>query len=197
MSKFNTKSEYASIHQEMKKFLEGEANAKKLSRSKVMYSRRGDEADTFIIRDLYPSAQFDRFGIKGIEKLKWTFYRILSMMNEKQSVLMENNKSDVGIDGLSKLLDSLDQEDRDEMMKTIDMCGNGSMTISWNSLSSFPQLKMLQYIDEKVANGIYLFASDALKAIRHMNAIFRFSTNPHLLPVETEPIKKCKTDDFF
>ena len=194
MSKFNTKSEYASIHQEMKKFLEGEANAKKLSRSKVMCSRRGDEADTFIIRDLYPSAQFDRFGIKGIEKLKWTFYRILSIMNEKQSVLMDGT---VGIGGLSKLLDSLDQEDRDEMMKTIDMYGNGSMTISWNSLSSFPQLKMMQYIDGQVANGIYLFVSDALKAIRHMNAIFRFSTNPHLLPVETEPIKKCKTDDFF
>ena len=77
--------------------------------------------DTFIIRDLYPKAQFDRFGIKGIEQLKWTFYRILGMMNKKQSVLMENNKLDVGIDGLSKLLDSLEQEDQDEMMKAIDM----------------------------------------------------------------------------
>ena len=72
MSKFATKSEYASIHQEMKKYLEGETNAKRLSRSKVTYSRRGDETDTFIIRDLYPSAQFDRLGIKGIEQLKYS-----------------------------------------------------------------------------------------------------------------------------
>ena len=51
MAKFNIKSEYASIHQEMKKFLESEPNAKKLSRSKVIYRRRGatDEADTFIL----------------------------------------------------------------------------------------------------------------------------------------------------
>ena len=36
------------------------------------------------------------------------------MMNEK--VLMKNNKLDMGIGGLSKLLDSLEQEDRDEIM---------------------------------------------------------------------------------
>ena len=59
---------------EMDDILEGENNAKCLSKNKVVYNRRGDEEDTLVFRELYPSAKFDRFGVKGIDKLKWIFY---------------------------------------------------------------------------------------------------------------------------
>ena len=69
---------------EMDDILKGETNAKCLSKSKVVYNRRGDEDDTLVFRELYPSAKFDRFGVKGIEKLKWIFYFLLGIMREQQ-----------------------------------------------------------------------------------------------------------------
>ena len=182
---------------EMDDILKGEANAKCLSKSKVCYNRRGDEDDTLVFRELYPDAKYDRFGVKGIEKLKWMFYFLLGIMSEKQ----ENIKDDEDRSRLAILFSRLNQEDRDEMKKAMrerDQFIPSTVRIGLTNMDTYPQVKLMQCNDQGlVTNGIYLFVNEAVRAIRHMNTIFKFSESPSLLPLETVPIEKCKTDDFF
>ena len=176
----------------MDDILNGEANAKCLSKSKVVYNRRGDEDDTLIFRELYPSAKFDRFGVKGIEKLKWIFYFLLGIMSEQQ----EKIKKDEDLD---TLFSRLNQEDRDEMKKAMRERDQfiSTIKIRLTNMDTYPKVRLLQYKNGTMVNGIYLFVNEAVRAIRHMNTIFKFSESPSLLPVETVPIEKCSTDDFF
>jgi len=182
---------------EMDDILKGETNAKCLSKSKVVYNRRGDEDDTLVFRELYPSAKFDRFGVKGIEKLKWIFYFLLGIISEQQ----EKIKKDEDRSRLSILFSRLNQEDRDEMKKAMrerDQFIPSTVRIGLTNMDTYPQVKLMQCNDQGlVTNGIYLFVNEAVRAIRHMNTIFKFSESPSLLPLETVPIEKCKTDDFF
>jgi hypothetical protein len=65
-------------------------------------------------------------------------------------------------------------------------------------MDTYPQVKLMQCDDQgRVTNGIYLFVNETVRAIRHMNTIFKFSESPSLLPLETVPIEKCQSDDFF
>ena len=181
---------------EMDDILKGETNAKCLSKSKVVYNRRGDEDDTLVFRELYPSATFDRFGVKGIEKLKWIFYFLLGIISEQQ----EKIKKDEDRSRLDALFSGLNQEDRDEMKKALREKDKfiSIIKIRLTNMDTYPQVKLMQCDDQgRVTNGIYLFVNEAVRAIRHMNTIFKFSESPSLLPLETVPIEKCKTDDFF
>ena len=182
---------------EMDDILKGEANAKCLSKSKVCYNRRGDENDTLVFRELYPDATFDRFGVKGMEKLKWMFYFLLGIMSEKQ----EKIKDDEDRSRLDVLFSRLNQEDRDEMKKAMKERNQfipNIVRIGLTNMDTYPQVKLMQCNDQGlVTNGIYLFVNEAVRAIRHMNTIFKFSESPSLLPLETVPIEKCNTDDFF
>ena len=182
---------------EMDEILKGETNAKCLSKSKVVYNRRGDEDDTLVFRELYPSATFDRFGVKGIEKLKWIFYFLLGIISEQQ----EKIKKDEDRSRLDALFSGLNQEDRDEMKKAMrekDQFIPSTARIRLTNMDTYPQVKLMQCNDQgRVTNGIYLFVNEAVRAIRHMNTIFKFSESPSLLPLETVPIEKCQSDDFF
>ena len=181
---------------EMDDILKGETNAKCLSKSKVVYNRRGDEDDTLVFRELYPSATFDRFGVKGIEKLKWIFYFLLGIISEQQ----EKIKKDEDRSRLDALFSGLNQEDRDEMKKALREKDQfiSIIKIRLTNMDTYPQVKLMQCDDQgRVTNGIYLFVNEAVRAIRHMNTIFKWSESPSLLPLETVPIEKCKTDDFF
>ena len=172
-------------------------NAKCLSKSKVVYNRRGDEDDTLVFRELYPSATFDRFGVKGIEKLKWIFYFLLGIISEQQ----EKIKKDEDRSRLDVLFSGLNQEDRDEMKKAMrekDQFIPSTARIRLTNMDTYPQVKLMQCNDQgRVTNGIYLFVNEVVRAIRHMNTIFKFSESPSLLPLETVPIEKCQSDDFF
>ena len=181
---------------EMDDILKGETNAKCLSKSKVVYNRRGDEDDTLVFRELYPSATFDRFGVKGIEKLKWIFYFLLGIISEQQ----EKIKKDEDRSRLDVLFSGLNQEDRDEMNKALREKDQfiSTIKIRLTNMETYPQVKLMQCDDQgRVTNGIYLFVNEAVRAIRHMNTIFKFSESPSLLPLETVPIEKCQSDDFF
>ena len=181
---------------EMDDILKGETNAKCLSKNKVCYNRRGDEDDTLVFRELYPSATFDRFGVKGIEKLKWIFYFLLGIISEQQ----EKIKKDEDRSRLDVLFSGLNQEDRDEMNKALREKDQfiSTIKIRLTNMDTYPQVKLMQCDDQgRVTNGIYLFVNEAVRAIRHMNTIFKFSESLSLLPLATVPIEKCKTDDFF
>ena len=162
---------------EMDDILKGETNAKCLSKSKVVYNRRGDEDDTLVFRELYPSAKFDRFGVKGIEKLKWIFYFLLGIMSEQQDKIAK--KKDADRSGLDTLFSRLKQEDRDEMKKAMREEDQfiSTIKIGLTNLDTYPQVKLLQYNDKgKVTNGIYLFVNEAVRAIRHMNTCLLYTS---------------------
>ena len=180
----------------MDEILKNEANAKRLSKTKVVYSRRGEEEDTLIFRDLYPHTVFDHFGIKGIDELKWAFFFILGTMSEHQTTLLDGRDDR---DDLHNLLEGLDNEDQDEMRAALENDNPiaSSMKISAENLDTYPQLRLVRHdVDGKLKNGIYLFASDAVKLVKHMNNVFKFSKSACLSSTKTVSIEKY-TDDYF
>ena len=181
----------------MDEILKNEANAKRLSKTKVFYSCRGEEEDTLIFRDLSTRTHFDHFGIKGIDELKWAFFFILWTMSEHQTKLTDGSDDR---DGLHSLLKNLDNEDQDEMRTALDNDNpiTSSIKISVANLDTYPQLKLMRHdVDGKVKNGIYLFMSDAVRLFKHMNNIFKFGKSASLSSTKTVSIKKYADDYFF
>ena len=115
-------------------------------------------------------------------------------MSEKQ----EKIKDDEDRSRLAILFSRLNQEDRDEMKKAMrerDQFIPSTVRIGLTNMDTYPQVKLMQCNDQcLVTNGIYLFVNEAVRAIRHMNTIFKWSESPSL---ETVPIEKCQSDDFF
>lgn len=179
--------------------LENEANAMSLAKTKVVYSRRGEEKDTLVVRDLFPRARFDRFGIKGIDQLKRIFYIILGTASEHRTTLLKRMR--YGGDAFRSLLDGLSNDDREGMRTALDDVDNSitpSMKITLKNLETYPQLELLQYdADGTLANGIYLYVGEAVKLVKHMNSVFAFSKSDCLSFVKAAPIKKYTDDNFF
>ena len=180
----------------MDEILKNEANAKRLSKIRVVYSRSGEEEDTLVFRDLYPCTVFDHFGIKGIDEIKWAFFFILGTMSEHQTTLLDGRDDR---DDLHNLLEGLDNEDQDEMRAALDNDNPiaSTMKISAENLDTYPQLQLMRYdVDGKLKNGIYLFVSEAVKLVKHMNNVFKFSKSACLSATKTASILKY-TDDYF
>lgn len=180
--------------------LEIEANARSLAKTKVVYSRRGDEADTLVVRDLYPGARFCRFGMKGSEQLEQIFYIILGMLNEHRATLLKRMR--FGGDTLRELLDGLSDADRDGMRKALEGYNTNTVLstkkIELKKLDTFPQFELLQYkTDGKTADGIYLFASEAVKLVKHMNTVFSISKSECLSFAKEESNEDYTDDNFF
>ena len=178
----------------MVEILKNEANAKRLSKTRVVYSRHGEEEDTLVFRDLSTRSRFDHFGIKGIDELKWAFFFILGTMSEHQTTLFDGRDDR---DDLHNLLEGLDNEDQDEMRVALDNPIASSIKISAENLDTYPQLRLVRHdVDGKLKNGIYLFASDAVKLVKHMNNVFKFSKSACLSSTKITSIEKY-TDDYF
>ena len=180
----------------MDEILKNKANAKRLSKTRVVYSRHGEEEDTLIFRDLSTRSHFDHFGIKGIDELKWAFFFILGTMSEHQTTLLDGRDD---CDDLHNLLEGLDNEDQDEMRAALDNDNPiaSTMKISAENLDTYPQLRLVQHdVDGKLKNGVYRFMSDAVKQVEHMNNVFKFSKSACLLSTKTASIEKY-TDDYF
>ena len=65
-----------------------------------------------------------------------------------------------------------------------------------------PQLALLQYVDDEgktLKNGVYLYLSEAVKLIKHMNYVFAFSKSTCLSIFKDAPskVEKYTGDDFF
>lgn len=182
-----------------KDILENEANATSLAKTKVAYSRRGEEEDTLVVRDLYNATRFDRFGVKGVDQLERVFYIILDALNEHRTTLLKRMR--FGGDALRDLLDGLSDSDRDGMRAALDEYDAISSTtkIELKKLETCPQLSLMQYTEKgNLKNGIYLFVSEAMKLVKHMNATFAFSKSKCLsFVVDKQPIDKYTDDHFF
>ena len=67
--------------------LRNEPYAIPLANYTVAYSRKGEEEDTLIIRELSNRSSFDHFGVKGVAELERLFYSILGLLNSHLELL--------------------------------------------------------------------------------------------------------------
>ena len=104
------------VKDEKASILDNESNAMSLGKTKVAYSRSGEEEDTLIVRDLYSGTRFDRFGVKGIAQLEWVFYQIIGTLFRHRTLLFSRMRYDG--DKLLILLDGLSDEDHDGIRNT-------------------------------------------------------------------------------
>ena len=110
-----------------------------------------------------------------------------------------------GGDALRTLLDGLGDDDREKMLSFAQpgqaTKRRGGVNVEWKNFDTFPQLAMLCYDDDgQILHGIYLFLSEVVKLVQHMNTVFAFSSSDALKfdqGVEKRAIAKCPTDDFF
>jgi len=185
-------SEQGTSTRDKASILENEPNAMSLSKTKVAYSRSGEEEDTLIVRDMYKGTRFDRFGVKGIAQLERVFYAIIGLMNEHRTMLLKRMR--YGGDALWNLLDGLSDEDREGMRHALNSL-EPSIKIELKKIETCPQLALLQYKDDdkdkSLKNGIYLYVGEAVKLVKHMNDVFAFSKSESLSMVKVAPI------DFF
>ena len=185
------------VKQDKTSILENEANARSLAKNKLTYSRRGEEDDTLIIRDLYTYARFDHFGVKGIDQLEQIFHVILGMLSENRTTLLKRMR--FGGDALRELLDGLSDEDQDGMRAALnDFKKVASIKIELKKLETCPQLELLQYNEDKsLENGIYLYVAEVVKLLKHMNSVFAFSKSACLSFPKLHPSRSTRTTTSF
>ena len=186
------------VKDEKASILDNESNAMSLGKTKVAYSRSGEEEDTLIVRDLYSGTRFDRFGVKGSAQLERVFYAIVALVHGNRKTLLKRMR--YGGDSLRNLLDGLSKDDLDRMSTAHDALAP-TIKIELKKIETQPQLAMFQYDDEDKAlkNGIYLYVSEAVKLVKHMNDVFAFSKSTCFSVFKEAPskVEKYTSDDFF
>ena len=187
------------VKDEKASILDNESNAMSLGKTKVAYSRSGEEEDTLIVRDLYSGTRFDRFGVKGSAQLERVFYAIVALVHGNRKTLLKRMR--YGGDSLRNLLDGLSKDDLDRMSTARDALAP-TIKIELKKIETQPQLAMFQYDDDEdkaLKNGIYLYVSEAVKLVKHMKDVFAFSKSSCLSVFKEAPTKveKYTSDDFF
>ena len=187
------------VKDEKASILDNESNAMSLGKTKVAYSRSGEEEDTLIVRDLYSGTRFDRFGVKGSAQLEHVFYAIVALVHGNRKTLLKRMR--YGGDSLRNLLDGLSKDDLDRMSTAHDALAP-TIKIELKKIETQPQLAMFQYDDDEgkaLKNGIYLYVSEAVKLVKHMNDVFAFSKSSCLSVFKEAPskVEKYTSDDFF
>ena len=118
------------VKDEKANILDNESNAMSLGKTKVTYSRSGEEEDTLIVRDLYSGTRFDRFGVKGSAQLERVFYAIVALVHGNRKTLLKRMR--YGGDALRNLLDSLSKDDLDRMSTARDALAPTKMQFQVN-----------------------------------------------------------------
>ena len=191
------KKSFDQVKDEKVNILDNESNAMSLGKTKVAYSRSGEEEDTLIVRDLHSGTRFDRFGVKGTAQLERVFYAILDLVLDNRKTLLKRMR--YGGDALRNLLDGLSNDDFDGMSTAHDALAP-TMKIELKKIDTQPQLALFQYDDDKtLKNGIYLYVSEAVKLVKHMNDVFAFSKSSCLSVFKgtASKVEKYTSDDFF
>ena len=187
------------VKDEKASILDNESNAMSLGKTKVAYSRSGEEEDTLIVRDLYSGTRFDRFGVKGTAQLERVFYAIVALVHGNRKTLLKRMR--YGGDALRNLLDGLSKDDLDRMSTARDALAP-TIKIELKKIETQPQLAMFQYDDDEdktLKNGVYLYVSEVVKLVKHMNDVFAFSKSSCLSVFKeaSSKVEKYTSDDFF
>ena len=91
----------------------------------------------------------------------------------------------------------MSSDDLNGMSTALDALGS-TIKIELKKMETKPQLALFQYDEEKtLKNGIYLYVSEAVKLVKHMNDVFAFSKSTCLSVFKDTPVEKYSNDDFF
>ena len=188
--------------------LKNEPHAIALAKWLVAYSRRGEEEDTLILRELSNRSSFDHFGVKGIAELKRLFYTSLGLLHEQLVALTKRARFGEGED-LRQLFEGISDDDREEMRCALDEVNSSSgkrgrrgVTVQLKKMDTCPQLSLLYFDDNnQLLYGIYMFVRPAIKFVRYLNTRFSFSKSECLSLTgkknEMSVLEKYVDDNFF
>ena len=202
-----------------RKLLNEKVNAFSLSHTKVAYSREGEADDTLVVRDVSKRTTFTSFGVRGVDKITDLFFTILAILRAHRNEILpaltvrHREAMESVLDGLSDddmlEIDGVrgggDDEDDD------DDYGNNAVKINLGgvmvmlTLDGLPRRLVLFTMNAVdggdktgVKTGVYLFPSEAIKLVRHMNDCFHVSKSACLMPKKRmKSIKIYDHDDFF
>ena len=159
----------------------------------MAYSRRGEKNDTLVLRDLYEHTRFDRFGVKGVQEIERIYYVMLNELKEKREYLVKGMRFG-GDTRLCEMLDGLSEEDLEGLRAALEKTDDKTR-VEIKDFNGYYKLELLRFSEGKLMNGIYFFTEEAMKLVKHINTVFKFSDSECLQL--KDDLEKYKDDFFF
>ena len=166
--------------------------AKQLSNFKVVYCRPEDGRDSIVIRNCFPTAKFNCFGVAGREDMEYVLHSLLAIID----VNIDKLRGECNGKWIEEVLECIKVDDRSKMRKVTMDEPHGKIEIRLTNSGKIEMLNLIELsVKRDCQNGIYLYISEALKLVKHManeldigdsRITDRFST-----------IKDIKDDNFF
>ena len=175
--------------------LEQNTFSKSLGKSEVVYARKADDKDTFIVRNLW-AGEFNAFGVKGLDVAENVFYGIITLLSSNRQML-SGLKFDVG----KKLEGIIDSIDKDKLLK-IEMINEKQIVRVGEEVrvdfvrGEYPQIGLMNLKKNgtfyEISAGVYLFLSAIEKLLRYLNKRFNYFED-----VKVYNVKCVDNDEFF
>ena len=175
--------------------LEQNTFSKSLGKSEVVYARKADDKDTFIVRNLW-AGEFNAFGVKGLDVAENVFYGIITLLTSNRQIL-SGLKFDVG-KKLEGIIDSIDTEKllKIEMVNKKQIVRVGEEVRVDFVHGEYPQIALMNLKKNgaffEVNAGVYLFLSAIEKLLRYLNKRFNYFED-----VKVYNVKCVDNDEFF
>ena len=166
--------------------LESKPNSRWLGGTIIAFSEPGEEADSLVIRDLNTLTEFDHVSIKGVQNIESLMQIILRVLHYQSDELCERLK--YGAEELNKLLEGL-SDDHVRGWRTL-----AGVKIGIKNLETCPQIYIYQFDESKgvLTNGIYLFVTQTINLIKHINTIHSIDSSECLLFPARQPLRRYK-----
>ena len=175
--------------------LEQNTFSKILGKSEVVYARKPDDQDTFIVRNLW-AEDFNAFGVKGLDVAENVFYAIITLLSSNRQ-LLSGLKFDVG----KKLDGIIDSISEDKLLK-IEMINEKQVVRVGEDIrvdfvrGEYAQIGLMNLKKNgkfyEISAGVYLFLSAIEKLLRYLNKRFNYFED-----VKVYNVKRVDNDDFF
>ena len=153
-----------------------------ISKTKVAYSRPGDNDTSLVIRDRDPNVRNNLFGTKGRQELEALYYALLGMLKFHRDDIVQNSKFDQS--ALDHLLTSLVSEDLQKIEETMArLAGEDNEQIKFEPIElriiltdDYPRMSLFRKLGSDDSNetksksiGIYLFIEQVIAVLLYMN----------------------------
>ena len=139
---------------------------KKLGGTKIVYSPPEEGRDCMVVRNFNRDIKYGCFVVRGRVDMEYTFHSILALLDKNQDKL----KAECGGCSiwLSDVLSCIKEDDRMKMVRTSDQ--QNKLVEVRLTKGNLIWLMNIQPDDQNgtVSTEVYLFISDALKLVQHM-----------------------------